>query len=267
VETRERGEWLLDEKELEAAQPKAMQSICRVTPDTVASLERWLDAQIASEGGPPDEQFESGVDLGELGEVMTLQRVRRLAHQTDEVRQSCPFWMTVEEDFEGVHRPTNRFVLLAESTGAGSLILRGDETILGAGGAGRLLAAWGLGHRYLLAVGGEAGGAAVLEPLTDSESDEIETRIHAALPVMFRIHDLARFYDIELAATALASPRDFDPLFGFRAQIGAGLLTVRISKFLPYFSLIAGYEVLPLEGEAIHIFRFGTRFGVDVDPG
>jgi hypothetical protein len=266
VETRERSEWLMDNQELEEAQPKAMQSVCRVPSETIASLERWLDDQIESQGGPPVDQFDSGAELDSLGEALTLQRVQRLARQTDAARAACPFWIDAGDDFNGVHRPTNRFVLLAESAGAGSLIMQGDQILLGAGGAGRLLAAWGLGDRYLLAFGGEVGGAAGLEPLNNAENDEIETRIHAAVPLMFRVHDLARFYDVELAATALASPRNLEPSPGLRAQLGAGILTVRISQFLPYFSLIAGYEVLPWEDPAVHIFRLGTRFGVDFDP-
>jgi hypothetical protein len=266
VETRERGEWLVDDTEIEEAQPKAMQSVCQVAPDIATSLSRWLDGQIQTRGGPAAEQYEAGVALTDLGEVLTLERVRELAISTDAARERCPFWLSADGDFEGVHRPTNRFVLMAESAGAGSLILQGDEILLGAGGAGRLLAARGLGHRYLLAFGGEVGGAAGLEPLSDGEDDKIETRIHAALPLMLRVFDLARFYDVELAATALASPRDFDPSVGFRAQLGAGILTVRISQFLPYFSLIAGYEILPWEEPAVHVFRLGTRFGVDFDP-
>lgn len=266
VETRERGEWLLDDRELEEARPKAMQSVCRVSSTTVEGLDEWLGKELEELGGPPSRQFAQGVALGDLGEQLTLQRVRSLASYTNRTRQDCPFWMTADREFDGVHRPTDRFVLLAESAGVGSLILQGDDTLLGAGGAGRLLAAWGLGHRWLVAVGGEVGGAAGLEPLTDTD-DKIETRVHAALPVMVRVHDLARFYDIDVAATALASPSDFDPSFGVRAQVGAGILTVRISRFLPYFALIAGYEVLPFEEPAIHVFRVGTRFGVDFDPG
>ncbi|QDG54647.1 hypothetical protein FIV42_29055 [Persicimonas caeni] len=266
VETRERGEWILDEKELEEARPKAMLSVCRVSPQTVEGLERWLDEQLSTRGGTPSKQHAEGADLGELDEEFTLERVRSLASYTNQSRDECPFWLAPDGDFDGIHRPTDRFVFLAESAGVGSLIVQGGDTLLGAGGAGRLFAAWGIGHRYLLGFGGEIGGAAGLEPLT-AQDDKIETRIHAAVPVMFRVYDLTRFYDVELAATALASPADFDPSFGVRAQVGVGLLTVRISQFLPYFSVIAGYEILPFEDEAIHAVRVGTRFGVDFDPG
>lgn len=265
VETRERGEWILDEKEFEEARPKAMLSVCRVSPATVDALDRWLDEQLEASGGSAAEQYRAGADRDEIGEELTLERVKTLARYADDSREQCPFWLDQDESFDGIHRPTDRFVFLAESAGVGSLIIQGDKTLLGAGGAGRLFAAWGLGHRYLFGFGGEIGGAAGLEPLTE-EDDKIETRIHAAVPFMFRVHDLARFYDVELAATALASPADFDPSFGVRAQVGVGLLTVRISKFLPYFSVIAGYELLPFEDEAIHAVRVGTRFGVDLDP-
>lgn len=265
VETRQRGEWLLDERELEEARPKAMQSVCRVSPATVEGLDEWLAKELDAQGGPPARQFARGADIDELDDALTLQRVRNLAAYADRTREQCPFWMSASGQFRGIHRPTDRLVFLAESAGMGALILQGDETLLGAGGAGRLLAARGFGHRWLLALGGEVGGAAGLEPLNEDD-EKIETRVHAALPVMVRVFDLARFYDVDVAATALASPSDFDPSFGVRAQVGVGILTVRISRFLPYFALVAGYEVLPFEDPAIHIVRVGTRFGVDFDP-
>lgn len=268
IETRERGEWLLDERELDEARPKAMLTICRVSPETVDSLDKWLDRELEAAGGPPEAQYRRGVDFDDLDEALTLDRIQALAERASADRDQCPFWLDVQPDFQGIHRPTDRFVFLAESAGVGSLQLQGDEQLLGAGGAGRLLAAVGIGHRYLVGAGGEVGGTAGLEPLRgESVSEEIETRIQLAAPVLFRIHDLTRIYDFELAATALTSPVDFDLQYGVRAQVGAGVLTVRLGDFLPYFLLTAGYEVLPWEDPAIHVLRVGTRFGVDFDPG
>ncbi|MGM0556920.1 MAG: hypothetical protein ACQEVA_11125 [Myxococcota bacterium] len=266
VETRERAEWLIEYAEIERATPMALHSVCQVPVERATQLEGWITRQIELEGGPAEDQFEDGVPLRKLREELSLERTRALLLAAQQKRDRCPFYLEPEENFTGIHRPASRFVILGESVGAASLSLRGGSAFTGAGGAGRLLPAWGINHRLLVGVGVEVGGAAGFQPLSGGDSEPLETRVQAAVPLLFRFTDISNIADLEFAAVGITSPTDPEPEIGFRASIGGGVTTAKINKLLPYFVLMVGYQHFPWTDPVTHVVQAGTRFGFAFDP-
>jgi hypothetical protein len=266
VETRERGEWLVEYSEIERATPMAMQSVCQVPRNQEDDLSGWLDARLSAEGGPAEQQYDNGVPLRKLREELSLERTRALLESAQSRRDQCPFYLTPSDEFDGIHQTTSRFVLLAESVGAASLSIRGTNVFTGAGGAGRLLPSWGVSHRVLVGLGVEVGGAAGFSPLSGEEGEALETRVQAGVPLLFRFTDLSKVLDLGIAATGITSPTNPDPEIGVRATVGAGVSTVRVNKFLPYFTLMAGYQFFPWTEPQTHLVTAGTRFGFAFDP-
>jgi hypothetical protein len=266
VDTRERGEWVVEYAEIERATPKALQSVCQVPEDRAAHLEGWITRQIEHEGGPAEVQFKDGVPLRKLREELSLERTRALLLSAQKKREECPFYLRPDEEFTGVHRPASRFVVLGESFGAASLSLQGNSVFTGAGGSGRLLPAWGINHRLLVGLGVEVGGTAGFQPLSGEDSEPLETRVQAGIPLLFRFTDISTIADFEVAATGVTSPTDPQPQIGFRATLGGGVTSVKINRLLPYFVLVVGYQYFPWTEPASHTVLAGTRIGFGYDP-
>ena len=88
----------------------------------------------------------------------------------------------------------NRFVLLAETIGFGSLVIEGGDAALGGGGGGRLLFAHGIGPQLTFAFGGEVGGVGAFT-VNDKGGRSLETTFTAAVPVMLRWTRFSRVFD------------------------------------------------------------------------
>lgn len=266
VETRERGEWMIEYAEVERATPKAMQSVCQVDSARVRDLSSWITSQIEQKGGSPEEQFEDGVPLRKLREELSLGRTRAVLRSAEDKRDRCPFYLRPSDDFRGVHQTTSRFVLLGESVATVSTSIRGNSVFTGAGGAGRLMPAWGVSHRLLVGIGAEVGGTAGLSPLSGDEDQELETRVQGSVPLLLRFSDLATIIDLEVAATGVTSPTKPAPDWGFRASVAGGVSTVRINKLLPYFTVMVAYQYFPWTNPRTHMILAGTRIGFAFDP-
>lgn len=266
VETRERAEWLIDEDELDDATPRALQSVCQADADAERDLATWLDEQLTVEGGPAEDQYRAGVPLNNLGEALSLERTSALLERATAAQDACPFYLTPRADFAGVHQSNDRFVILAESNGVASISFRDDTVFTGAGGAGRLLPGWGFANGTIIAVGGEFGGAAGFEPLAGNDTEPIQTRVQAAVPLLLRFQNLTYNLDLEAAVTGVSTATDFDPDIGFRAAVGAGVSTLRVQRLMPYVTLTLGYQYFPWTNPATHMMQIGTRVGVDFDP-
>lgn len=263
------GGWVADRVELESQASPALRSLCRVEPVERARLSRWLDGQLALEGGSARELYErSGGDLDAAEDALSYERVRALLRYAERhAEEDCPFYLHPEPDFEGVEGDADRFVLWLESVGGGAVVLEDGEAAVGGGGGGRVLVAHGIGSRLTLAVGGElSGNGAFVE--NNNGARTIETTFMAAAPIILRVTDIARVYDFELSPVMrLATDQDELPP-GVRVASGLGLVGSRGSTFMPYVLLWIGYELHPAHGSdpVDHSFHVGTRVGVDLDP-
>lgn len=266
VETRETVEWFVDDREVEAVASGAMRSTCRVDPGLQLRVMEWTEQRIADLGGPARIQFrDQGRPLGELGEVLTLERTLMTLRYAYEHDAQCPFWLEREPFFTGVHNDDGHFVLLLESSGSGAMLIQEDRISLGGGGSGRLLTAFGVSEYLTIGMGAEIGGNGTISEEKSGEQDVAAT-VAVGVPLLLRFIYHERLYDLDLAILNLGTYTaiDFNP--GFRVAIGSGLATVRTGWFMPVGVVQLAYEYHP-EGPALpatHFIRVGSRVGLDV---
>ena len=268
VEMEESTGGVVDEHGREAVLPVVAESVCAAGPGTRLSVIRWVEGHIEAEGGPAREAWErAGRDDGEIGELLTLERVLGVLREGHErAPDDCPFWLQEDEGFAGVHGDAHRLVIYAESQGGGGLVFQDGAVALGGTGAGRVLFGWGPSTRLTLAIGGELGAVAEL-PENESGGRTVSARFAGALPVLFRFRESLSVFDFELAPTLRFTDEDLRPP-GFRVSIGGGLSTLRVGAFMPHALLWIGYEIQPPHagGGVEHSLRVGTRVGIDWDP-
>lgn len=268
VETRQRASWFLDEEQIKAAAPTAMRSTCVLTADETAVLDRWLNERIELEGGPARLAFQEGAKtLDELGEVLVVERVQMLLRHAESRRQECPFWLERDEDFKGIHSDEGRFVIWLQSNGGGSLILSSGSLGFGGEGGGQLILAGGLTEHFALGFGGEVGGRGAVDSGA-STGESLSANITVAAPLVFRFTWLTRVLDLEVAMTAVSPLDQWQPRPGVRFLLAGGLSATRLGPFMPVVMGMINYELQPANGDLpmTHIFRLGTRVGIDYDP-
>lgn len=269
VETRERVGWIIDDHELDDAMNSALQSVCQTEVEARIGLLDWFDERIVVEGGPAEEAYEEAdEDLGEIEELLTLERMKALLERADAAAdEQCPFWLSPDPDFTGVQTDTERFVILAESAGGLGILLEDGEVLLGGGGGLRLLPGYGFNDRIVLVGGIELGGTGAISQSSDDGSQDVVARPAGAIPLILRIHDETWLYDVEVAAVTqyhdgtIRTP-------GFRVAGAVGIGSVRIGSFMPYAMGLVAYELYPEFRDLpfTHSFRLGTRVGINYDP-
>lgn len=270
----EQEDWVVDRLEVADALEGVMGSVCASTRETREDLRAWIDTRIEAEAGPgmagaPNPSrllYERAGEMnGDIEDIRTLERVRLLLASAEDTATECPYWLEEDEEFAGRESDEARFVILAESLGGGALRVGGGTTEFGAGGGGRLMLGYGFSRRLTIALGGEIGASGTL-PETDDGSRTFEAVAASAVPLLLRISDVSRHFDIELTWRTLYP--EGPARHGMRIGLGYGLSTPRIAGFMPYALLWIGYELFPaqLGAPAEHAIIVGTRVGVDWDP-
>jgi len=260
--------WTVDRIELAEAAAQAEPSACRVTAARRKALRDWLGQRIALLGGPAEQQFRAGKDIDDLEEVIDLERTRALLEDVElHVPADCPFWVKPSDTFKGLHSAANRFILIAESMGAGSISLVGRRIQAGGGGAARVFAGYGLSTHWQFAAGFEAGGDAVLQKEDGSDTLAPEGAFRFGVPAFLRLTDIDRIYDVEVAAIARLQDKEFKP-WGARIGLAGGVAGLRRLGFMPSLQLWVGYEIFPAQDglKTEHVMRLGTRVGIDWHP-
>lgn len=260
VEFRESDDWVVDDLEVDDALSGVMRSVCMAPPEAREDLDLWLAARIEERGGASEAQY-AGEMTGDLKETRRLERVRSLLAAAEDAASRCPYWLEAEEDFAGLEGDEGRFVVWLESRGGAALLLSGGDRGIGGGGGGRLLVGHGIGARLTLTLGAELAADGEL-PEEGGGRRSFRAVLAAAAPLVLRVTNHDRVLDLELAYTA----RFADPTrHGFRAGIGYGLTTPRVSRFMPYFVIWAGYQMMPATtaDPTEHAIWLGTRVGFD----
>jgi hypothetical protein len=265
--------WTVDRVEVAEAANQAEPSACRVTPARRKAVRDWVNERIAGLGGAAKQQFQAGVDIDDLDEVIDLERAVALLDEVElHVPADCPFWIKPSDHFEGLHSTANRFILIADSMGGGSLSLIGRQVTAGGGGAARIFAGYGFSPHWQLAAGLEGGGDAILQKAKSKDGTEggtlaAEGAFRFGVPAFLRLTDLDRIYDVEAALIARLKDGEFNP-WGARVAVAGGVAGLRRLGFMPSLQLWFGYEIFPAQNglQAEHVLRLGTRVGVDWDP-
>ncbi len=256
--------WTVDRVEIEAAAAQAEPSACQVPADTRKALLRWVRLQIALEGGPAVARYRRGEKKRDLDGLIDLEQLLAVLETAEQhLPADCPFWLEPDPGFSGIHSTAHRFVLIAESMGAGSLLMRSGQVRVAGGGSARLLAGYGASARLELALGAEGGGDAILEKDEQGNLSPAGA-FRFGVPIWLRLHEVDRIYDFELAAISRFENGVFRP-WGMRAAVGGGVTGLRRLGFMPALEMWLGYEVFPAQGHepAQHALRLGTRVGFD----
>jgi hypothetical protein len=269
VELSEDTGWVADTPQIQENAEHILRSTCQVDAAQRDGLDAWLSGQIMLAGGPAEQLYrEHEHDLTAAEDSLTLERTRaQLRYGSTHAKDDCPFWLEPDPKFAGVQGDADRFVVLAETIGYGSLVLQSGDAGFGGGGGGRLLFGHGIGSRFTLAVGAELGGLGTFAE-NDDGSRNLDTTFLAGVPVLLRFLQFSRVIDLEVAA--ITRPDSHEELFppGLRVSLSGGFATMRASAFLPYALLVLGYQYHPPDhGEAAeHSGLIGTRVGIDWDP-
>ncbi len=256
--------WTVERVEIEEAAAQTEPSACQIPEEKRKALIAWLRLQIAASGGPAAVRFQHGESKSDLDDVIDLEQTLAVLESVEgHLPEDCPFWLKPDPSFQGIHSTAHRFVLIAESMGAGSLLIRSGQVRAAGGGSARVLAGYGFTPRLQVALGVEGGGDAVLDKREDGTLSPAGAFRFGA-PVWLRLHELDRIYDIELAAISYLENGGLSP-WGLRAAIGGGVTGLRRLGVMPALEIWLGYELFPAQdGEsAQHAIRFGTRLGFD----
>jgi hypothetical protein len=261
--------WTVDRVELAEAAAQTEPSACHVLPARRAALRAWVDRRIVEEGGPAAQQFARGRSKRELKEAIELERTRALLELAERhLAEDCPFWITPRAEFNGLHAVSDRWLLIAESVGGGSLSFSRGHVEAGGGGGARVFAGYGLGSHLELALGFEAGGDALLQKQQDKDGTlAANGAFRFGVPAFLRVIDLDWIYDLELAAMSRLTNGELRPM-GARVALAAGVSGLRRLGLMPALSLWLAYEIFPAQDgrAAEHVIRVGTKVGIDWSP-
>jgi hypothetical protein len=267
VDTQETVGWFLDSEALESIRETVMESICRTSPEARGYALAELERRKARFGDARALYERSGrVMTRDVKNALSLERQHRALEMGLERAHDCPFWVEADGYFQGRQTDRNRFTLSVETGGNAQIRQTEGTWTLGGGGLGRLLPGYGFGGDYSLLIGVEFGGGAMLRPRTTPT--EFVINYFPALPVVFRIHDVAWHYDIEAGPVALFQADDGSFSFGVRGGFATGVAALRTRGVIPWGGAALAYEhYFPSGGRArAHFIRGGLRVGIVWDP-
>jgi hypothetical protein len=258
--------WFLDRAALDAIHPVVMESACRAgAPVRLRALD-LLRAEQATRGKPEVVYQEQGRELtSDVYDALQTDRELRALERAHESSQDCPFWVSTS-DFRGLQTYRSRFLISLETGGVGQLRHTAGAWTFGGGGAGRLLAGYGLRAPISVLGGLEFGGGALLDP--GSEPTQLIVNYFPAIPLVVRIHGVSWHYDFEVAAVSQFQANDFDLGYGGRFGFGIGVSALRTRGFIPWAGAAVAYDHYFETGgrERAHFLRAGLRVGAVYDP-
>ena len=261
--------WTIDRLELEDNLETALRSVCLANEETRQDLAEFLEREIDALGGSAELQYaKNGGDIDELSDVLSLERTAMLLELAREhAAEDCPFYMQPQPDFSGVENDLERLTVWVESQGFGAVLFERGSAALSGGGALRILLGHNLSARWTLAVGGEFGANGTLTG-NKGAADQLDTALIAATPVVLRLTDLSRIFDLEVTPVVRFNQGEKVLPPGVRTTIGGGLAGLRAGGFTPYLIVYAGVEWHASQPgvPSSTSLRAGTRFGVDFDP-
>ncbi len=253
--------WFIDAEEYELIESVLLESACR-TPD--AARQQALSRLERRNSADPRALYveDGNKSTARVRDALTRQRRYIALRRTLERLDECPFYIETDPDFRGRQTEREKWAVHLEGGGVGEATRSDGQYTIGGGGSGRLLLGRGIGDRYSMLVGGEVGGGAELN--RPSVGEAFKVKYSAAAPVVFRIHRLSWFYDVEVGPVANLKAADLDLSWGSRVGFGFGLTTLRTLEWLPWVGVAAAADgYWPQDGEpSVLILRAGIRVGI-----
>lgn len=265
VELADAEGWSIDRVEVDEALPTALESVCRTTPSTRTALIGWLDARIEAEGGDVAALYKArGSDLGEVGKLLTLTRIRMLLASSIEAADAdCPFWMEPKPEFEGRQILDDRWFLSLGGGGLGIVEQQGGDADLHFGGAGRLLIGRGFGRHATVLTGLELGGSAAFPKDEEGQRGGLTVTADVVMPLVYRHRRVNSFWEVEAGYVARTNEKEFNPSHGFRIGVALGASASRRRWVFPGAAFGIAYERIS-EDQPLHFIKLGFRVAFDV---
>lgn len=268
VELEQQSGWKIDHYEYESMLSSALYSMCRCPNNDRLSALAILDQRVKALGGNPEEELEKVPLPNQNPDLMMTQwRVRTLLALAIENQDKCPFWITENSNYRGLHSEAGRLSYQVE--GGGALVARSEaETFrAGGGGGGRVSIGYGFMQQWDVRVGLDIGGSAITG--REGEADDIAVDGYMALPLTLRHVGALYRQEVELAPIQIGVPGLDKLRYGIRFGGLIGISYLRVRRILPWVGLgIYGeYAFAREELPAVWTFRAGARFGFSWSAG
>jgi hypothetical protein len=271
VELQEITGWKIDRYEFEAMMPNALVSVCGAAGSVrVEALARSRD-EVGRRGGPLEVALAAnGGRLDGLEPLLVAVRVEGLLRRAIErAPEDCPSWIAPAEAFEAIQSPVDRWMLVAEGGGQGTVQLAfdrddgGASATLGGGGGGRLLAGRAFGETWSLRFGPDVSAKALVQ--RSGATTTLPLQFQFGVPIVVRRTQTSWFSSAELAPLALVAEDDPRVRGGVRAGFMVGRSTLRVRSVVPWAGLGVEVEVFPSPDERPTLVNVkgGLRAGVD----
>jgi hypothetical protein len=264
VDAEESEGWFVDVDAALSMRQALLESLCRATPEARGRALAALEERSRREGDARALYEAEGRKVTPLVERARFIEREIFALETAIAwgRNECPVWVEPDPEFGGRQTDRDRFTLSLESGGNAQIRRTQGALTIGAGGLGRALLGRGFGGDFSLIAGIEFGGGAMLKPRV--EPTEFVVNYFPAIPLIFRLHDVAWHYDLELAPVALFQADNSKPSFGFRTGLGAGVAGLLTRGVIPWAGAVLAYERYFSNSArpAADFLRGGVRVGV-----
>lgn len=266
VSAQEDTGWKIDRYEIEDSMADALVSVCRAEVPVRQAALALAEKRVVRLDGPLEAAIARGHDPDDLAELITATRVRDLLREAiGRAEADCPAWIAPDPEFRGVQTDADRITLNLEVGGLAIAQRRDGSNEVGAGGSGRLLLGYGIGHRWTVLFGAEFGGAALFK--REGDTTQFPLQFTVAAPLVFRHHFLTFHHDLELSPLIFFNEADQRPSYGVRVAGTLGVSTVRIRNIMPWAGLGTAFEhyfANSFRG-SIGSIRAGARVGFDWD--
>lgn len=271
VELQESTGWKIDRYEFEAMMPNALMSVCRTSERVRAAAHAEASAEVARRGGPLEVAIaRRGDSIDGLESLLFAVRVEGLlARAVERAPSECPPWVTISDTFDALQSPVDRWMIVAEGGGQGTVqfeLDRPDGTsgaTLGGGGGGRLLVGRAFGETWSFRFGPDASAKALVK--RTGESTTLPLQFQIGFPIVLRRTAVSWFSSVEVAPLALIVEDDPRVRGGVRAGVMLGRSALRVRSLVPWAGL--GFEVeafpSPDERPTLVNLKGGLRAGID----
>lgn len=265
VTTEEAAGWFLDRTHYESIHASVLQSTCRATPAARELLSDRLSSERAVAGDARALYEAAGKKVtSPVDRALHLERLHTALLEA--MRDTCPFWITIEKSYQGRQTDRNRISLNAETGGLLAMRFSSERFTVGFGPSFRALVGLGFDHVTILA-GPELSGAAMLRD-DDKGSSDFIVNYFPALPIVVRIRYVNWIYSVETGMVSLFQGGEPGINLGLRAGFGVGFMALRNRYFIPWAG-ISAYQEHYFANEyrpASEYFRGGLRIGIIYDP-
>ena len=258
--------WGVDRLEIESILESSLDSVCRVEPIARSQLARWVNDQIAREGGPVDEAWRArGKDLAKVDDLLVLTRVQKLLARAEEVAGECPFWLEPEEPFRGRQISEGTWQLTFGGGGKGIVARQDDLLDLRFGGAGRLLFGRAfVGHAVYAGV--ELGASAAFPKDADGERSSLLLGVDIVAPVVYRRTLTNAYLELEAGWLGRATEQDWRALdHGIHVGAAIGARALRTRFLFPGAAIGISWERAFIDGPDLTTLKIGARVAFDLD--